>query len=257
MFDIVLVQTETGRLRSRESSSSWALPLAWAVLSAGRFPCSAGVQTADPGNGSGRDDCYSTRKTLLFAVIKSKPRFPRKLFIQVFVVINSQAYTKMSPKALGTDVSWDLDVRRMLPSLANMHRPAAWRTGPCSELHIHGMQMLSYLQTPTAVISTQYHDHEPQRWNNILWGAAGCCKIRVLPKIRASKGRWKHKTKIARIALRTLNFLWGRRPDNVASTWGEEAGGLALPLTCRHTFGNPLSFPCANFALFPLGTVSP
>lgn len=192
-----------------------------------------------------------------FAVIKSKPRFPRKLVIQVFVVINSQAYTKMSPKALGTGVSWDLDIHRMLPSLANMHKLAAWRTGPCSELHIHGMQMLSYLQTPTAVISTQYHDHEPQRWNNILWGAAGCCKIRMLPKIRASKGRWKHKIKIARIALRTLNFLWGRRPDNVATTWGEEAGGLALPLTCRHTFGNPLSFPCTNFALFPLGTVSP
>lgn len=164
-------------------------------------------------------------------MIKSKPSFPRvlnrKLVIQVFVIINSQAYTKTSPKAPGTGVSWDLDPCRMLLSLANMHRLAAWRTGPCSELHIHGMQMLSYLQTPTAVISTLYHGHEPHRWNNILWGAAGCCKICVLLKIRASKGRWKHKTKIARIALRTPNFLWGRRPGNVASTWGEEAGGLA------------------------------
>lgn len=146
----------------------------------------------------------------------------------------------MSPKAPGTGVSWDLYTCRMLLSLANMHRLAAWRTGACSELHIHGMQMLSYLQTPTAVISKHYHGHEPQRWNNILWGAAGHCKICVLLNIRASKGRWKHKTKIARIALRSLNFLWGRRPGNVASTWGEEAGGLALPLTCRHTFGNSL-----------------
>lgn len=104
----------------------------------------------------------------------------RKLVIRVFVIINSQAYTKMSPKALRTGVSWDLDICRMLLSLANMHRLAAWRTGPCSELHIHGMQMLSYLQTPTAVISTQYYGHKPQRWNKILWGAAGCCEICVL-----------------------------------------------------------------------------
>lgn len=27
----------------------------------------------------------------------------------------------------------------------------------------------------------------------------------------------------------------------MAGTWGEKAGGLALPLTCRHTFGNLLS----------------
>lgn len=154
----------------------------------------------------------------------------------------------MSPKAPGTDVSWDLDTRRMLLSLANTHRLAAWRTGPCSELHIHGMQMLSYLQTPTAVISTQYHGHEPQRWNNVLWGAAGCCKICVFLKIRASKERWKQKTKIARIALRTLNFLWGRRPGNVACTQGKEAGGLALPLTCRHTFGNS---PSSHVLILP------
>lgn len=177
-------------------------------------------------------------------MIKGKPSFPRvlngKLVTQVSAIVNSQAYTKMSPKAPGTGVSRDLDTRRMLLSLANMHRLVAWRTGPCSELHIHGMQMLSYLQTPTAVISIQYHGHEPQRWNNILWGAAGCCKVCVLLKIRASEGRWKHKTKIARIALRTLNFLWGRRPGSVASTWGEEAGGLALLLTCCHTFGNSL-----------------
>lgn len=112
-------------------------------------------------------------------MIKSEPSFPRvlnrKLFIQVFVVINSQAHTEMSPKAPGTSVSWDLDTCRMLLSLANVHRLAAWRIGPRSELHIHGMQMLSYLQTPTAVISTQYHGHKPQRWNNILWGAARCC----------------------------------------------------------------------------------
>lgn len=101
------------------------------------------------------------------------------------------------------------------------------------------------LQTPTAVISTQYHGHESQRWSNILWGAAGCCKIYVLLKITASKGRWKHKTKIVRIGLRTLNFPWGRRPGSVAGPWGEEeaAGGLALPLTCCHTFGNSLFLP--------------
>lgn len=87
------------------------------------------------------------------------------------------------------------------------------------------------LETPTAVISTLYHGHESQRWSNVLWGAAGCCKIYVLLKIRA-----KHKTKIVRIGLRTLNFLWGRRPGSVAGPRAEEeaAGGLALPLTCCH-----------------------
>lgn len=151
------------------------------MLCAQGFPCSAHGQKSDPGSGSGRDDCYSTGKTLILAVIKSKPSFPRvlkrKLVNQVFVIINSQAYTKISPKAPGTGVSWDLDTYRMLLSLANMHRLAAWITGPCSELHIHGMQMLSYLQTPTAAISTRYHGREPQRWNNVLWGAAGRCKI--------------------------------------------------------------------------------
>lgn len=55
----------------------------------------------------------------------------------------------------------------------------------------------------------------------------------VLLKIRASKGRWKHKTKIVRICLRTLDFLWGRRPGSVAGPWGkvEMAGRLAVPLT--------------------------
>lgn len=95
---------------------------------------------------------------------------------------------------------------------------------------------VTLLQIPTAVISTQYHGHEPQRWNNILWGAAGCCKICVLLKIRASKGKWKHKTKIVRIGLRSLSLLWGRRPGSVAGPWGKEevAGGLALPLTCHY-----------------------
>lgn len=30
------------------------------------------MQTSDPGNGSGREHCYSTMKSLIFAVIKSK-----------------------------------------------------------------------------------------------------------------------------------------------------------------------------------------
>lgn len=62
-------------------------------------------------------------------MIKSKPNFPRvmnrKLVIQVFVIINSQSYTKTSPKAPGTAVSWDLGSCRMLLSLAYMHRLAA------------------------------------------------------------------------------------------------------------------------------------
>lgn len=69
------------------------MPLARAVLCAGRRPCFVHRQKSDPGRSSGRDDCCSTRKTLISAVIKSKPRFPRvmnmKLVIQVFVIINS------------------------------------------------------------------------------------------------------------------------------------------------------------------------
>lgn len=69
------------------------MPLARAVLCARRFPCSACRQKSDPGKSPGRDDCCSTRKTLISAVIKSKSRFPRvlnkKLVIQVFVIINS------------------------------------------------------------------------------------------------------------------------------------------------------------------------
>lgn len=30
------------------------------------------VQTSDPGNGSGREHCYSTMNSLIFAVIKNK-----------------------------------------------------------------------------------------------------------------------------------------------------------------------------------------
>lgn len=236
MFDIGLVQTEPGSRCSRERSSLQALPLASAVLHAGRAPCRHQIlEMAQVGS-------IATQPwSPWFLLWLKASSFPRNPVIQVFVIMNSQAYAKMSPKALGTGVSWDPEICRMLPSLVNVHRMAAQRTGPCSELHIHGMQMLSYLQTPTAVISTHYHGHEPQRWNNTLWGAAGCCEMYMLLKIRASKGRWKHKTEIARICLRPLSFLWGRRPDNVASTWGEEAGGLALPLTCSHTFGNPLS----------------
>lgn len=37
----------------------------------------------------------------------------------------------MHPRTPGMGVSWDLDTCRMLLSLANMHRLAAWRTGPC------------------------------------------------------------------------------------------------------------------------------
>lgn len=148
----------------------------------------------------------------------------------------------MPLKAPGTGVPWDLDTCRMLLSLANMHR-------------LHGelghaqncifIACKCKLQIPTAVISTQCHGHEPQRWSNILWGAAGCCKTYVLLKIRASKGRWKHKPKIVRIGLRTLDFLWGRRPGSVAGPWGKEevAGGLAVSLTCCHAFGNSFFLP--------------
>lgn len=78
------------------------MPLARAVLCAGRFPCFARRQKSDPGKSSGRDDCCSTREILISAVIKGKPRFPRvlnvKLVIQVFVIINSSVYTKMPPR---------------------------------------------------------------------------------------------------------------------------------------------------------------
>lgn len=223
------------------------MPLARAVLCARRFLCFARRQKSDPGKSSGTDDCCSTRRTLISAEIKSEPRFQGTEHEAGYPGVCDYKQLNVHRNATQDSRNWCLLGSRYMQDAAVPGKHAQFG---CMEnwamlttaYSWHANVML--LQTPTAAISTQYHGCEPQRWSNILWGAAGGCKIYVLLKIRASKGKWKHKTKIVRIGLRSLNFLWGRGLGSVAGPQGKEevVGGLALPLTCCHTFGNSFSF---------------